>query len=49
MAADLLRAVQSAILVAASTMHVWRDAAVLVLAGIVIVLLHLAYGAWADG
>lgn len=34
--ADLLRALQAALFTAASTVHLWRDAAIFVLAAIVI-------------
>jgi len=42
--ADLARQLQTALLLAADTIHVWRDGAVLVLALVVIGLLHLAAG-----
>lgn len=41
---DLFRALQSLILTAADTMHVWRDAAVVLLAGFVIVVLWVIAG-----
>ena len=42
--ADLLRQAQAALYLAADTIHVWRDGAVIVLALLVIGLLHLAAG-----
>jgi hypothetical protein len=39
--ADVLRGLQSVLLAAATTVHVWRDVAIMVLAGIVIGCLWL--------
>lgn len=41
---DLVRHLQAALFLAADTMHVWRDGAILLLALGVIGLLHLAAG-----
>jgi hypothetical protein len=43
--AELLRHLQVLILTAATTIHVWRDVAIMVLAGVAIAGLWL----WADG
>ena len=47
--AEFYRQLQEAIWLAASTIHVWRDLAILALAALVIGLLLFAHGAHADG